>query len=253
MIQFSMVANAIRPRLWKRFCDSLSLNKASYEVIFVGPNAPVDNMPKNFTWIKSDVKPSQRMEIAVREAKGEIISLTSDDINYNHADLNCPRILDIIWESYLRHGKDPKIMFQPDTYEEYNDKVMRGGNNHRFIFGNKDTPLMRTNGFTHREFYMSLGGYDRNFIAGQADCDVVLRAYQQGAKCLFDSNAQLYIHHKEAHVECTSQGKGWDERDRKYLEGCWVGSNGILSSSRKMAFEPFDDNNILTVNQGVCP
>lgn len=251
--QISLVANAIRPQLWKRFCNSLTLNKCSFEVIFVGPNPPTDKLPEFFRYVDSDVKPSQRMEIAVREAKGELISLTSDDINYNHADLNCPKALDVAWASYVRHGKDPKIMFQPDTYEEYHDGVMRGGDSHRFIFRNKNTPLMRTNGFTNREFYMSLGGYDKNFIAGQADNDCVLRAYQAGASVLFDSNVQLYIHHNEAHRISTSQGTGWDERDRKYLEKCWINSDGMLSSTRLSVFEPFVGKDILTINQGIDP
>lgn len=251
--QFSLVANAIRPQLWKRFCNSLSNNKSSYEVIFCGPHEPIEKLPSFFKFIKSDVKPSQRMEIAVREAKGELISLTSDDINYNHADLGGIPVLDTIWNSYERHGMDPKIAFQPDTHEEYNDKVMHGGSNHRFIFGDVMTPLMCTNGFINRDFYMSSGGYSTGFIAGQANNDVILRLYLRGLRVLFDSRAQLYIHHREAHEIITSQNKGWDETDRKYLEACWLTERGKLSNVRMRPFIPFVDDDILTINQGVMP
>lgn len=250
-LNFSLCANAIRPQFWTRFCNSLQNNKAMYEVIFCGPHAPLEKMPSFFKYIKSDVKPSQRMEIAVREAKGELITLTSDDINYNHADFGGNPVLDTIWSSYERHGMDPKIMFQPDTFEEYNDGVMRGGNSHRFKFNDNSTPSMCCNGFINRGFYLSSGGYDINFMCGQANNDVIMRLYLLGARVLFDARAQLYIHHREAHQIETSQGKGWDQIDRTYLESCWIGTNGKLSNKRLKTFEPFRDENLLTVNQGV--
>lgn len=249
--QFSLVANAIRPSLWPRFYNSLKNNKSSWEVVFCGPNPPPWEMPENFIYIKSDTKPSQRMEIAVRAAKGELISLTSDDINYSHADFAQNPVLDTIWGSYERHGMDPKLMFQPDTFEEYADGIQHMGNKHRFVFNDNTTPSMCTNGFVHRGFYLSSGGYDKNFIAGQANNDVVLRLYLLGARVLFDSRAQLYIHHKEAHAIQTSQGTGWDPKDRKYLESLWLRPDGRLSNVRLKPFEPFVDENILTINQGV--
>lgn len=249
-IQFSLVANAIRPSLWPRFCRSLQNNKSTYEVIFCGPHAPIEKMPDFFKYIKSDVKPSQRMEIAVREAKGELITLTSDDINYNHADFANNPVLDTIWSSYERHGMDPKLMFAPDTYEEYADGIQHMGAKHRFKFNDNATPPMCTNGFINRGFYLSSGGYDINFFCGQANNDVIMRLYTMGARCLFDSRAQLYIHHKEAHGIETSQGKGWDQIDRVYLESLWL-KNGKLSNKRLKEFEPFVDKDILTVNQGV--
>jgi hypothetical protein len=252
MTQFSLVANAIRPQLWKRFCDSLMNNKSTFEVIFVGPHEPICQLPSFFKFIKSDVKPSQRMEIAVRNATGEIISLTSDDANYNHADFANNPVLDTIWSSYERHGMDSKLMFQPDTFEEYNDGIQRMGSKHRFIFGNALTPLMCTNGFITREFYSSSGGYDKNFIAGQGNNDVILRLYCLGGRVLFDSRAQIYFHHAEAHGIETSQGRGWDERDRAYLESLWM-KNGKLLNKRLKEFEPFSDEDIQTINQGVTP
>ena len=104
--------------------------------------------------------------------------------------------------------------------------------------------------FINRNFYLSSGGYDKNFIAGQANNDVILRLYTLGARVLFDSRAQLYIHHNEAHALGTSQGTGWDERDRAYLESLWI-KNGRLNNKRAKEFEPFEDKDIQTVNQGV--
>lgn len=255
--KISLCAAATRPDFWKRFYNSLSQNIIPYEVVFVGPLLPSFNLPDNLTFIKSNVKPAQAYEIAFRHARGEIIGWTADDANYNSLQLNCPKSLDIIWErycqSFLKYRDNKTILAMcplEDSSAEYK--------NHFFFYGDIRTPRMAPFGFINREWFNTLGGYDRNFVCGQSENDVVMRALVDGGRIESVEEAWLHVHHAECHGPDYPFRSGYDG-DRKFLENCWVkegyGTYEVqkpysLSDTRLISFEPFNEENILTINQG---
>lgn len=91
---FSMVAPAVRGK-YTEFCDSLqqTLPKVAsdghdtapvpFEIVFAGPNPPEEQMPDNFRYIQTNVKPAQCAEIAARYAVGEYLITAADDYSYS--------------------------------------------------------------------------------------------------------------------------------------------------------------------------
>ena len=49
----SILASASRPENWMVLYDSIGDNDVSFELVFVGPNAPNYRLPDNFKYIKS--------------------------------------------------------------------------------------------------------------------------------------------------------------------------------------------------------
>ena len=208
----------------------------------MGPTAPINQLPDNFRFIKADVKPAQCYEIAIRAAQGVLVHWTADDANYNHPGLNCPDLLDMVWEEYV--GRDPKTILAISTFEDGSNV----SEDHRFFFGKKETPCMAPFGFMNREWLMGLGGYDRNFICGQSENDVVMRALADGGRVELLKAAKVYVHHAQCHGDYPFRN-GYNA-DRAFLESCWVNADGTISKTRLKAFQPFGDYEIDTVNQG---
>lgn len=251
--QISLCAAAARPKYWDRFYASLSKNTVSYEVIFVGPNPPMHSMPDNFKYIKSNVKPAQAYEIAIRNATGDLIGPTADDADYNHPQANCPNALDIIWNVYefsQREFNDKKTILSQRSIEDYGiENQSITWDKHRFFFGDLNSPLMAPLGFMNREFYHQLGGYDKNFICGQHVNDMVMRVTEAGGRVKRVPQSVVYMHHQECHGKHYIFSTGL-EHDRQFLERCWVVDKNIVGYKRLRSVEPFSDHNITTINQG---
>ena len=56
-----------------------------------------------------------------------------------------------------------------------------------------------------------LGGYDRRFITGQAENDLIMRVYEAGGKVELCKEAIVYIEHNKAHNEDTKIRKWYKE------------------------------------------
>lgn len=255
--QISLCAAAARPDFWQRFYNSTLQNNVRIEVVFVGPLMPSWILPDNFKFIKSNVKPSQAYEIAFRHATGELIGWTADDANYNSPEVNSPNALDLIWQRYqeaCNEFDDLKTMLAMCPLEDSSAEW----ENHFFFYGDRNTPRMAPFGFINREWFYSLGGYDRNFICGQSENDVVMRGLQNGGRIEVVERSWVHVHHAECHGPDYPFRSGYD-RDRAFLENCWVdqgyGTYEVstpytLSSQRLKPVEPFLEENILTENQG---
>ena len=55
----SIIGTAARPENWLSLYRSLGSDDVSFEIVFVGPNEPDYELPSNFRFIKSNVKPMQ--------------------------------------------------------------------------------------------------------------------------------------------------------------------------------------------------
>ena len=65
-IKISLIGSAFRTNNWLKIYDSVKKNKIGFEIVYVGPNKPDFQLPDNFRFIQSDVKPVQCIEIAAR-------------------------------------------------------------------------------------------------------------------------------------------------------------------------------------------
>lgn len=258
--QISLCAAAARPEFWIRLYNSLSQNAVSFEIVFVGPNEPNFSLPVNFNYIKSNVKPAQAYEIAFRNAKGEMGGWMADDAHYNDPYAQCPNSLDSIWQNYqdsIKKYGDKKTIFSQRTIEDYKDTGHADWEKHRFFYGDMRTPQMAPLGFINLEFFHSLGGYDRNFVCGQSENDIVMRAIENGGRVETAKDSKVVLCHAECHGKYAFRSGYF--LDREYLESCWV-KEGFgtyekrlpytLSNTRLKSLDRFEDANILTINQG---
>lgn len=244
----SLIASAARPQFWEDlYASTLDNKNVKIQIVFCGPNPPQYALPDNFKYIYASVKPAQCYEIAARAAEGEIIGWTADDARYNRLSINCPNGLDILWTHYLSyqvyHGDNKTILAQR-TIEDGTDISPK----HRFFFDRQDTPMMAPLGFINREWFMQLGGYDRNFICGQSENDIVMRGLQDGGRVYLLDDSKVFLSHAECHGEYTFR-HGYNF-DREFLESCWVNPDKSMSLTRLKPFERFDEQDITTINQG---
>lgn len=256
-IQVSIVASATRPLLedgfrnWDRFYNSLKGNKVNWEIIFVGDVPPTSSMPENFRWIKATVKPAQCYEIGFRAAKGETIHWSADDASYNWTGHD--RTIDLAYEHYKRmereSGNDKGVVaFRPiedggDVYDF-----------HHYYGGIHSTPIMAPFALISRRFLNDeLKGYDRRFVSGQSENDIIMRVYEHGGKVEINMEAYLYVHHRQVHPKGSNINKFRFHYtdDRKFLESCWtIGGYGAyergdksfnVSTTRLLPHEPFEE------------
>jgi hypothetical protein len=266
-IQVSIVASANRVQWWERMYNSLQGNSVNWELILVGDTPPLRTYPDNFRWIEATVKPAQCYEIGFRAAKGEIVGWTADDADYNHKTRNCPNAIDLVYHHYKEFEKkygDNKTVIAMRPIEDGGDVY----NFHHF-FGNwHHTPVMAPFGFINREWFVNtLGGYDKNFVSGQSENDVVMRAIEAGGRVELCLDCFLYVHHGQVHPRNRETGKdtgnkfrAWYNVDREYLERCWVvggygnyeskQQNVKISPTRLCPVDRFDDKDICTITQG---
>ena len=249
--QISLFASAARPQFWPRLYKSLEGNKVSFELCFVGPKHSTFTLPSNFKWKLSFVKPSQCYQAASQMCSGELIGWMADDCNYNHPTQQCSNSLDLIWEAYQRlieERKDKKSILSQKTFEDYGPYNKVPWENHHFFYANKNTPRMAPLGFINREYFNKLGGYDRNFVCGQSENDIVMRVLEDGGRVIDIPESKVYLAHRECHGLYNFR-KGYTG-DRKFLESCWMVDGRTVSKKRLRPFEPFVSNDLLTVNQG---
>lgn len=246
-IKISLVASSIRPDLWQCFANSLKGNKIPYEVIFVGLNEANIPVPPGVKFIKSTTKPAQCYEIGFRHAQGELIHWTADDAEY---ELNS---LDNIYILYEKQN-DYKTIVAFTTVEDGRDCT----DWHHLIGGLHTSPVMAPFGCISRQFLTEIGGYDRNFVAGQSENDLVMRGFEAGGKVL-QSPYKVFVEHTKKHQGSSGtvfRAKGYYPHDRSILERAWVehcddfGSGFSIPKKRIVPFEPFESKDLETITQG---
>lgn len=235
-MKISLCASAIRTEHWLECYNSLLSNTIEWELVFVGPNRPNFELPKNLIYVYATTKPSQCYEISFRKARGELIGWIADDAIYPDG------ALDRMYNLYKSFDND-KIVAAFRTVEDGRDIT----GVHRFIGRNIDSPIMAPFGVVNREMFNKLGGYDRNFICGQSENDVVMRFLEIGGRVEI-TDIPVYVNHKKDHYQGTVFRSNFYLEDRKVLEGAWM-KDGRIMTKRNYPVEPFSDVDITSVTQ----
>jgi hypothetical protein len=104
-------------------------------------------------------------------------------------------------------------------------------------------------GIVNREMFNQLGGYDRDFICGQSENDVVMRFLEIGG-IVEISDVPVFVNHRKAHHDSgTVFRSGYYHEDRKVLEDAWI-DNGKILTKRKYPVNSFSTEDILNTTQG---
>ena len=228
-IDISLCASANRPRLWEDFFNSLKENKCNYEVIFVGDVIPEVDLPDNFKFYYSPVKPTQCWESAIRLSTGKYISITADDAEY------IPGSLDGMVD-FMNSQENIKTVGAFHTIE--NGTLITTDHNYK---GKQMAPFFVFN----REYYKYLGGADIRYIGGMWENDVIMRVYEDGGDVKICDTAIVSVDHLRKH-NATSKSCEWHWKySFPLLEEMWVDPE-----RRKDKLIPFVDKDILLYSQG---
>jgi hypothetical protein len=233
----SIFASAHRPQNWMDLYKSIGQNDIEFELVFVGPNPPDYELPKNFRFIRSLVKPTQCLEIAVRNTTADLVMNIFDD-----GEFNTPQPLDKLYDLYKSYNCDKVIV---------SSRMMTNGEDqshfaHRFFTNDGNSPVMPLGSFMSKKFYRDLGGIDRNFIAIMWPLDIAMRVYASGGKVVLSN---VYVNEDRGKSAVSNLCNEFWEHDRTLLESLWT-TNGKVHFDRKTPVEPFDDFNILNASQG---
>jgi len=229
---------------------SIGQNDIEFELVFVGPNPPDYELPKNFRFIRSLVKPTQCLEIAVRNTTADLVMNITDD-----GEFNTPQPLDKLYDLYKSYNCDKVIV---------SSRMMTNGEDqshfaHRFFTDDGSIIILPLCGLMSKKFYSNLGGIDRNFIAVMWDLDIAMRAYALGGRVVMSN---VYINEDRGKSAGSNLCAEFWGHDRTLLENLWITNgkflfkenqwttNGKFRLNRKYPVEPFSDTNILNASQG---
>ena len=233
--KISIIAPAHRPQNWMDLYKSIGENDVEFELVFVGPNQPDYRLPNNFRFIRSLVKPTQCLEIALRNTTADLVMNIADDCMFKES-----RPLDRLYETYKNYNNDKIIsscryMLNGEDLSEESAR-----------FDGMNSPVMPLCGLMSRNLLMSMGGIDKNFIAIMWDCDIAMRVHALGGDVILSDVFLEEDKDKSAGSELCNEF--W-EHDRGLLESLWV-KNGKPHFCRTKPVESYDDLNILKASQG---
>lgn len=225
--KISIIAPAYRTAMWMRVYNSMGHNDVSFELIFVGPNEPKFKLPDNFRFIKSNVKPVQCAEIAIRNTKADLIMNIADDMEFK-----TERPLDKLYNTYKSYNDDKLILSCLFNSPEY----------HLYPQGCPTAAYMPVAGLMSKKLYRDVGGADRNFMIVNWDLDVVMRICTLGGYIVL-SDVRI--------VEFASGGTGWNIYDKQLLQDLWLIDiiDGKIHYNRTRPVEPFSNDKILEESQ----
>ena len=241
--KISIFAPAIRPQNWMDLYKSIGENDVEFELVFVGPNQPDYRLPNNFRFIRSLVKPTQCLEIALRNTTADLVMNMADDCMFKGS-----RPLDRLYETYKNYNNDKIILSCKYMLngEDRSDTAYFSYSKEGTGTYDKSSPVMPLCGLMSRNLLMSIGGLDKNFIAIMWECDIAMRVHALGGDVILSDVFLEEDKDKSAGSELCNEF--W-EHDRGLLESLWT-KNGKIHFCRTKPVESFDDLNILKASQG---
>jgi hypothetical protein len=260
-IKISICFPTIRPHLWKKLYDSLCTNNVRWEIVCGGPGNWEGYVPgPNFKFMQTNAKPAQVYEACFRRAKGELLHWSTDDCFYDAL------ALDNIYKLY-QELNDDRVVIAVRPVEDGNEIT-----SHTFKGGY--TPPMAPFGVVNTKKFHELGGYDKQFICGQSENDIVMKFYEIGGTMKVCEGAIVRVEHNRGHQgQSVFRGgangnPGFYGEDRKVLEPLWITPEGMakitgireldnrikwenyMRKTRSRPVDRFEDKDILTVTQG---
>jgi hypothetical protein len=244
----SIIIPSVRDYRWKNIIENFSSTKTDYEIIVCGPCNPVDLGP-HFRAIQTNVKATQCIEIAVRQSRGEYLFFASDDTD------SSTNMLDVFITHRLSYGEDLVIL--SPTFKQLGKPFPPEA--HRFPSStgkySPGTPTIPIGMFISRKDWDTIGGIDKNFVKGFWDLDVAIRCWALGGKVIVLSDVFINEILPDLPHTAAANVNASHHKDLPYLWSLWTDTpvlvDGKININRLKHFEPFSDENILEIDQGV--
>jgi hypothetical protein len=271
-ILVSIVGSSIRPQYWMNFYNNIKQNNSTpFEIIFCGDAEFDFELPVNFTYIYSKVKPVQCMEIARRAAFGKFIFFSPDDLVFSKF------CIDHLIETYFEKHLNPYDIVSTQYHFRYMSKDINSKFSVVQLFWSKtqlikykkmivDMPYFPINIFALSSSLNEIGGIDQRFIAQASELDMAMRMYEMGGKLYYNSHSFIMKEHKSNVSLDKSNQHGYKGEVQKIFK-FWCKksdqkdidpklfytsklNNMIISKKRLIPFIPFENKDILYKNQG---
>ncbi len=228
----TVFAAANRPELWMKLYTNLSTSKTPFEIIFVGNVHPQFDLPDNFHFIYSTVKPSQCYYIAAHHSKGEYLVNIADDETFSD------NILDILLKAY----DDKTSIISPQLYSHTGEILAHG------FWETEEDPILPVSSFMHQCLWKEIDGMDSEFIALYWDTDVAMQVYKRGGQVKICKDATV----AERGIRGLKGRLCFVKGDRSLFHSLWYNSNtGKFRDERKFPVTPFTwTDDIMKVSQG---
>ncbi|MEK7180510.1 MAG: hypothetical protein AAB706_03465 [Patescibacteria group bacterium] len=235
-IKVSIFASAVRVPFYKIFLESLRSTSIPFEVVFAGHNTPEEIKPftEEYPFFKyihtAPIKPEQCYDAARRACVGDAIHITADDAEYSS---DCIGKAYNYWKSL----NDIRTMLSIQTIENMQFCDMKA---HRFFWHQPDSPIMAPMFFMSRQLLEDMGGFDRRYICGQGENDIVMRfVMEENGKVEIwgDKENNITLDHMRRHGLVRPFATGYNH-DRAILEGSWGNGKKVLSRRRDI-HEPY--------------
>ena len=238
----SLICSAIRTKLWLGFYGRLTDNETPFEIVFIGPKKPDFQLPENFRYIQSDVKPEQCLEAASRMAEGEYLLPAPDDVVYSdHA-------LDRLLAAFLKAKNDLVVISM------INRKAQMRSKEHRFIPSDPTSPRMPFfGGMVKKSVWRGLGGLDNRFVSSHGGTDMTLRILEQGGSVVYAEDVFIDEIVKSGPRLWMTYGRKFDHpfMMRLWSTRSWKhGFRRRFSKVRRDILHPYKDDRILDASQG---
>lgn len=176
----SVYGTSNKPYLWRKMYEGIVKgNHIDCEFIFSGPEKPVDwDLPSNFKWLKTNVKPMQGQQASYLECQGEYIMCVADDTT-SASWLDGKGFLDVLYEKLIEEmesqGHD-KIVMAPkfkDRGRTFGQPFIRSGDC-------RGPNLSLISAIMKKSFMDDIGGFDKRFIAPYGHIDVAMEMWARG-------------------------------------------------------------------------
>ncbi|MCU0666047.1 MAG: hypothetical protein MUF05_03020 [Candidatus Omnitrophica bacterium] len=237
--KISIISSAHRPQNWMNLHKSIGDNQIDFELVFVGPNPPSFNLPRNFRFIKSLVKPTQCLEIAFRSTMSDLVMCMADDCIFK-----TPKPLDVLYEKYQSYHSDKIIV----SCRYMMDGEEQPSSCSHFFANDINSPIVPLSGLMSRKLWIKVGGIDRNFIGIMWDLDIAMRVHALGGSVIL---SDVFLDEdKGKRTAGSALCEEFWRHDRGLLEDLWVKNGKVNFNRANPVVESFHDLNILTESQG---
>lgn len=201
MSQISIFLAGIRPQNWTNLYNSVrNSTSKEFELIFVGPYDPVDNIldNKNVQYIKDHGSSSRCYQLGLLASKYEYVTWAADDGHFL-SNLAIDKAFDVLKGMGDSHKNIVSFKYFEGGYDDSRktDIFWRMGS-HEPIRAKFIPPqyYLLMNGLMYKDYLLGIGGWDCQFEShGIATCDLAVRVQNDGAKIHMLNEPFMHVSH----------------------------------------------------------